>query len=176
VTLGLVAEFASADDLLRAIRHMRGDGYALLDAYTPYPVDGLDEALGLRRSFLGWLVFGLGLFGAGFAFFVQWLANERLFPLNIGGRPPLAIPAFVIICFETMVLFAGAGAFVALFWACRLPQLAHPLFGVEGFASASRDRFWLGVNASDARFDPDGTDAALRALGASRVQIARGAA
>lgn len=174
--LGLVAEFASPERLLEAIGAMRARGYRMLDAFVPHPVKGLEQALALRRSGLNWLAFAAGLFGAGFAFWLQWFVNHRLYPLNIGGRPSFAIPVFIIITFETMVLFAGVTSFVSLFWVCRLPRLAHPLFAVPGFGSATFVGFWLGVNADDPAFDPEETEAQLSALGATRVEMARGMA
>jgi len=174
--LGLVAEYASPEQLLQAIAGMRARGYHQLDAFVPYPVKGLEAALDLRRSGLNWLAFGAGLFGAGFAFWLQWLVNHRLYPLNIGGRPSFAIPVFIIVTFETMVLFAGVTSFVSLFWVCRLPRLRHPLFTVEGFETATLDGFWLGVNADDPNFDPEATEAQLAELGARRVEMARGLA
>jgi len=172
--LGLVAEFASPEQLLEAIARLRARGYRQLDAFVPYPVKGLEAALDLRRSGLNYLAFAAGLFGAGFAFWLQWFVNHHLFPLNIGGRPSFAIPVFIIVTFETMVLFAGVTSFASLFWVCRLPRLAHPLFSVNGFETASLDRFWLGVNADDPTFDPEGTEAQLTELGATRVEMARG--
>ena len=172
--LGLVAEFASPEQLLEAIARMRARGYRLLDAFVPHPIKGLEAALALRRSGLNWLAFGAGLFGAVFAFWLQWFVNHRLYPLNIGGRPSFATPVFIIIAFETMVLFAGVTAFASLFWVCRLPRLAHPLFAVEGFGSATFDGFWLGINADDPTFDPEATETQLTELGAKRVEVARG--
>lgn len=171
--IGVVAELETPERLIAAIGALRARGYRLLDAYTPYPIKGVEAALGLRRSRINFFVFGAGLFGAVFAFWLQWLVNRRLFPLNIGGRPPFAIPAFVIIAFETMVLFASVAAFVGLFWVCRLPRLAHPLFRVEGFESATADRFWIGVSADDPAFDPEGIYEQLQQLGALRVEVAR---
>ena len=172
--LGLLAEFSTPEHLLQAIARIRARGYRQLDAFVPFPVKGLEAALDLRRSGLNWLAFGAGLFGAGFAFWLQWLVNHRLYPLNIGGRPSFAIPVFIIITFETMVLFAGVTSFASLFWVCRLPRLAHPLFAVEGFESATFDGFWLGINADDPVFDPEATEAHLGELGPTRVQMAKG--
>jgi len=172
--LGLLAEYATPEALLQAIESLRERGYRMLDAFVPYRIKGLEEALGLRRSGLNWLSGAAGAFGAAFAFWLQWLVNHRLFPMDIGGRPSFAIPAFIIVTFETMVLFAGVTAFVGLAWVCRLPRLRHPVFGVEGFESASLDRFWLGVNADDPVFDPEETVEQLRRLGAARVELARG--
>lgn len=172
--LGLMAEFSTPDDVMAAARSLRAGGYRQLDAYVPYPVEGLDEALGFRRSWLNWGAGAAGAFGAAFAFWIQWITNHRLLPLNIGGRPSFAIAAFLIIVFETMVLFTGVAAFVLFFWTCRLPKLVHPLFRVEGFESASVDRFWLGVSAADDQFDVERTESDLRRLGATRIEIARG--
>lgn len=174
VTLGVLGEYASPEALLDAVRSLRARGYRQLDAFVPFPVKGLEQALGLRRSWLNRINWAAAAFGAGFAFWLQWLVNHRLFPLDIGGRPSFAIPAFIIVTFETMVLFSGVTALVSFAWACRLPRLRHPLFTVDGFESASLDRFWLGVNADDPAFDPVGTEAELRALGAGRVELARG--
>jgi Protein of unknown function (DUF3341) len=173
-TLGLMAEYPGPDEVLAAARALRADGYRRMDAYVPYPVEGLEDALGFRRSWLNWAAGAAGTFGAAFAFWIQWVTNHRLFALNIGGRPSFAIPAFLIVVFETMVLFSGVTAFVLFFWTCRLPRLAHPLFRVPGFESASVDRFWLGVSADDDRFDVERTEAELRRLGALRIETARG--
>lgn len=172
--LGLVAEYATPESLLRAIAGLRDRGYRRLDAFVPYPVKGLDEALGLRRSWLNIVNGTAGTFGAAFAFWLQWLVNHRLYPLNIGGRPSFAIPTFIIVTFETMVLFAGVTAFVMVAWVCRLPRLAHPLFDVEGFETATLDRFWVGVSVDDETYDPERTLGHLRELGAERVELVRG--
>jgi Protein of unknown function (DUF3341) len=171
--VGMLAEYATPADLLRAVEALRGLGYRLLDGYVPYPVPGLEEALGLTRSWLNIVSGGAGALGAAFAFWLQWLVNHRLLPLDIGGRPSFAIPSFVIVAFETMVLFAGVTAFVAFVWVCRLPRLSHPVLSVDGFQSASLDRFWLGVSADDPRFDPEQTEEDLRRAGATRVEIAK---
>jgi len=172
--LGVVAEYAGPEELLRAARVMRERGYRLLDAYGPYPIKGLDDVLGLGRSWLNWGNWAAGAVGAAFAFWLQWLVNHRLWALDIGGRPSFAIPPFIIVTFETMVLFAGVTAFVLFAWVCRLPRLAHPVFRVEGFESATLDRFWLGVSADDPAFDPEATEEDLRRLGAARVEVERG--
>lgn len=167
---GVLAEFRDPERLLAAVRELRGRGYRRMDAFTPFPVRGMQEALDLPRSRLDLLAGPIGGFGAVFAFCLQWLLVGYLYPLNDGGRPPLAIPAFVIIAFETMVLFTSIAVFVLFFWICRLPRLTHPLFAVPGFESATSSGFWLGVNVRDEKFDPDGTERELRALGAARVE------
>src|SRR5262249_14198010 len=130
---GLVAEFAQADRLLSAAAGLRERGYQRIDAYTPFAVHGLEEALGLRRSLLPWLVFRIVMCVVFFAFIVQWYGNAPDYPLTVGGRPPFAAPAFIPITFETGVLAAAGAAFFGLFWVTRLPRLSHPLFEVTGF-------------------------------------------
>jgi hypothetical protein len=171
---GVVACFASVEDLLRAVRQLRAQGYRQLDSFTPHPVKGLEDALGWRRSRVNLLAGGAGLFGALFAFLLQALLVGYLYPLNVGGRPPVSVPPFIVITFETMVLFASVAGFLGLFWITRLPRLRHPLFAVEGFERATFDRYWVGINAADPCFDPDATEAHLRALGPERIAYVGG--
>jgi hypothetical protein len=172
MTAGVLGEFRDPEALLAAVRALRADGYREIDAYTPFPMEELEAAIGLRRSWIGWLVFPVALFGAGFGYWLQWLLVARLYRLDVGGRPPFTAWPFVIIAFETMVLFTGVSLFLLFFWSCRLPRLRHPLFAVDGFHSVSVDGFWLGVAAGDRHFDPDGTEVTLRQLGAVRVEYA----
>lgn len=165
----LLAEYDESDDLLAAIRAMRGRDYRRLEAYTPYPVHGIDDALGSRPSPIGFVVFAAGMTGAGGAYFLQWLLNAELYPLNVGGRPPHFPMSFVPITFEMGVLVAGITAVVSVLVAGRLVKLWDPVFEAEGFESASETKFWLEVRSSDPRFDRERTEAHLRATGARRV-------
>jgi hypothetical protein len=172
---GLAAEFAAPRDLVTALRALQELGYRALDACTPHPVHDVDEALALRRSRLPWLVFLFGMGGAAGGFAIMWYCNARSYPINVGGRPPFSIPAFIPITFESGVLAAALSAFVSLFWRLKLPHLTHPLFKVDGFERASVDRFWLVVDARDAHFDSAATVEELRRLGAARVAAFGGA-
>lgn len=171
---GILAEFTDSAQLLAAVHELRDRGYRMMDAFTPFPVDGLQEALELPRSHLNLIAGPIGGFGAVFAFFLQWLLVGHLYPLNDGGRPPTSSPAFIIITFETMVLFASVAVFVLFFWICRLPRLSHPLFAVPGFETATSTGFWLGVNVRDEKFEADDTERELRTLGAARVEYVGG--
>lgn len=146
---GLLAEFETPEAMLGAIRELRRRGYARLDAFTPYPVHGLEAALGLRRSPLNWMVLPFALAGAAGGYLVQWYLNAFDYPLNVGGRPPHAAPAFVPITFEMTVLSAALAGFVILLVLTRLPELWNPVFEIEGFERASIDRFWVGIDARD---------------------------
>jgi hypothetical protein len=166
---GLMAEFETGDDLLVALQKLQRRGYVKLDAFTPHPIHGLDQVLGLRRSRLNWFVFPLSLGGCGFAFFIQWWCNAWDYGLNVGGRPQAAWPAFVLIGFETTVLASAIGALLLLFYLIRLPRLSHPVFDVKGFERATIDRFFAAVDLLDPQFDSQKTRQDLMETGALRV-------
>jgi hypothetical protein len=169
---GLVAEFGTSEELLRAIADLRALGYTRLDAFTPYPIKGAAEALGLPRSRLNWLVFVFGIGGAGLAYLLQWFCNAYDYPLNVGGRPLHSAPTFIPIAFEMGVLCAAVSGIVLFFIAAGLPELYSPVFDVEGFERASLDRFWLGVDERDPAFDSEALTRALAESGAIRVDFA----
>jgi hypothetical protein len=167
---GLLAEFATPEALLGAIRGMRGAGYTALDAYSPYPMPEAEEALGFPRSKVPRFVLAGGLFGATGAYLLQWYFNAYDYPLNVGGRPPHMTSAFIIVCFEMAVLFAAfAAIFSSIFYYARLPRLWHPAAEVDGFERATIDRFFLILGAGDPKYDPDAAEETLKALGAMRV-------
>lgn len=169
--LGVAAECATPEVLREALAVLRRARVERLDAYTPYPVPGVEELLPARRTRLPWLAFAFGLAGAAFAYLVQWYTNAVDYPLDVGGRPLHSAPAFVPITFETMVLFAALALFFGLWIGGRLPELWNPLFDVEGFERASVDRFWIGVDARDPFFAerPEEVEALLARTGALRV-------
>lgn len=149
---GLLAEYDSAADLLAALRRLRELGYRKLDAFTPYPVKGVSELIGLRRSIVPKIVLGMALCGGAGAYGLQWWMNAYDYPIDVGGRPPHSALAFVPITFEMTVLAAGLTAFITVFVLARLTTLDHPIFDVPGFERASIDRFWLGIDAGDEKF------------------------
>jgi len=172
---GLIAEFTGAETLLHAVARAREAGYTRLEAYTPYPVEGLAELLGRRRSRLPLAFLLGGLIGGGGGYFMQWYANVIGYPLNVGGRPLHSWPSFIPVTFELTILLASLCGVTALFIAMRLPKLHDPAFAVPGFERASADRFFLRVGGRDTRF-ADGSGAGvptrrfLEGLGAVRVQ------
>jgi hypothetical protein len=170
----VLAEFLSPEELIRAIRELRALGYRRLDAFTPYPVKGAAEALGLGRSMLNWLVFGLGMSGAAAAYLIQWYCNAYDYPINVGGRPLHAAPAFIPITFEMGVLAAAVGGLCLYFIASGLPELWNPIFDVPGFERASIDRFWVSLYPRDPSFDPADVERDLKELGAIRVAFTEG--
>lgn len=166
---GLVAEFSSPEAVLTAAGQAREAGYTKLDAYTPFPVTDLDEALGMQPTRLGWAVLFAGSIGALLGFFMQWYANVIAWPLNIGGRPLNDWPSFIIITFEVSMLFAAFTAGLLMLARNGLPQPYHPIFNAPNFAAVSRDKFLLCIEANDQRFDLQQTKTFLMELKPNRV-------
>lgn len=143
---GLLAEFDSEEACVAAAVAIRQKGWTHLDAYLPYAAKNVEQALGLAPSNLpGWVLL-FGLIGAATAYLILWWTQNVDYPLNVGGHPTNAVPAYVPITFETSVLFAGFASFFAMLRLCRLPRLWHAVFEVPGFERASIDRFFLLVD------------------------------
>jgi hypothetical protein len=166
---GLIAEFATPEDMLRAIEELKRRGYRELDAFSPYPLHGLERAVGLRRSRLGWIVFPIALAAAAGGYLIQWWCNGIDYPLNVGGRPPHSAPAFIPITFEMTVLATSLAGLLVFFVLARIPRLYSPLFEVEGFERASLDRFWIGIDARDPALAKGRAERDLEELGAIRI-------
>lgn len=163
-TTGVMAEFAGAKALLEAARRARAAGYRRIEAFTPFAVEGLDEALDLPRTRLPWIMLACGLLGAVSTFLLQaWLAAVD-FPLNAGGRPYFSWPPFTILSFEIMVLAAAVSGFLGMLALNGLPRLHHPVFGAAGFERASQDRFFLLLEADDRGFEADAARRFLESL------------
>ena len=161
---GLMAEFDNPSSLLEAAERARLAGYRKMDAYSPIPIEELSEALGLRRTRLPMLVFLGGLFGCLGGFGLEYWSQTIAYPMNIGGRPFNSWPQFVPVMFETTVLGAALTAFVGMWALNGLPQPYHPVFNVPAFERASRDRFFLVIEAADPRFDHGQTQQFLQDL------------
>jgi hypothetical protein len=167
---GLMAEFDSATGIVRAARAVHAAGYRRVDAYTPYPIEEVLDALHLHGSHVPKVVLAGGIFGLLFGFGLQYYCQVVSYALNIGGRPIASWPAWVVPSFETTVLFSAFAAVIGLIVLSGLPQPYHPVFNVPRFAlAASRDRFFLCVEAEDPKFDLDATRELLRSLGAVEV-------
>jgi hypothetical protein len=162
---GVVAEFETPEALERAYAVLAGDGYTRIESWTPFPLKALLHRQ--RRSWVPRAMFWAGMLGGALGYAVQWWCNAYDFPIDVGGRPLNAAPAFIPITFESAVLAAALTGFFSLLAKCGLPRLLHPVFEVDGFERASVDRFWLGVDRRDPRFD-DGLRARLAGLGALR--------
>lgn len=161
---GLVAEFDSPEAITDAANKAREAGYKVMDAYTPHPVHGLDDALGMAPTRLGWAVLIMGMVGGVSAFFMQWYANVVFYPINIGGKPLNSWPQFIVITFEATVLLASFTAGLLMLAKNGLPKPYHPIFNAPNFEAATRDRFFLCIEAKDSKFDSEKTRTFLEGL------------
>jgi Protein of unknown function (DUF3341) len=161
---GLMAEFRTAEQILEATRRAHQAGYRDMDAYTPYPVEGLADELDLPRTRVPFVVLMGGLIGAAAGFFMQYWAMAVDYPINVGGRPYNSWPVFIPITFELMILVASLAAVLGMFFLNGLPQPYHPVFHVPRFARATQDRFFLCIEATDPRFDLQTTATFLESL------------
>src|ERR671923_505100 len=161
---GLMAEFDSSADLLDAAQRAYEEGYRRMDAYTPFPVHGLAESLGFHRTRLPLLVLLGGIAGCIGGYSLQYWVAAIGYPMNVGGRPLNSWPAFIPVTFELTVLIAALAAVLGLLGLCGLPMPYHPVFNVPRFALASRNRFFLCIEATDPLFDHKGTSAFLESL------------
>lgn len=166
---GVIGEFETPEAMVAALVGLRRRGYRRLDAFSPYPVHGAEEAAGMRRSPLPWIVFPFALAGAVATYLIQWYTSAYDYPLNVGGRPPHSAPVFLPIVFEMGVLTAAVVGMVAYLALTGLPELWSPVFEVPGFERASIDRFWVGVDVRDSRFDRGAVERDLASLGALRT-------
>ena len=166
---GLMAEFDDPDVLLNAAQRTYVEGYRALDAFTPYPVHGLSEAIGFRRTILPYLVLVGGLAGGIGGFMLQYWTSVISYPLNIGGRPCNSWPAFIPATFELTILGAAFTTVLGMLLLNGLPMPYHPVFNVPNFQLATRDRFFLLVQSTDPKFDRTETARFLQTLGARDV-------
>jgi hypothetical protein len=168
--LGYIGEFGSADALLAATKRTKADGFRCIDAFSPFPIEGMSEVLGLTRDHrIGWITLAGGIVGFLGMVAIQVFVNLD-YPIEVGGRPLFAWPAFAVVDFEITILCAVTFAVAGMLIINRLPKLYHPLFGSPRFGLASEDRFFLYIEASDPRFDEEGTRTFLGTLGAWNVE------
>jgi hypothetical protein len=166
---GLLAEYKSPEALIEAGRRTYAAGYRKIDAFSPFPVEGLSEAIGFHKTRLPVIVLIGGLLGGGGAFLMMWYSAVINYPINVGGKPLLSWPAFIPIIFELTVLAASFSAVLGMLGLNGLPMPHHPLFYVPDFTRASRSRFFLCIQADDPLFDREGTRAFLESLEPRRI-------
>ena len=166
---GLMAEFSSEASLLRAARHAHEAGYRRMDAYSPLPIDGLAEALGFRHTRVPLIVLIGGILGCVGGFALQYWISVIDYPVNVGGRPYNSWPSFIPVTFELTILVAAFAALLGMLALNGLPMPYHPVFNVPRFAQATRDRFFLCIEAADPKFNRETTWQFLEGLNASAV-------
>jgi hypothetical protein len=166
---GLLAEFDRPEEILSATERAVVAGYVRVDAYTPCHVEGLAETLGLHHTPVPRFVLIGGLVGGITGYCLQWYCAAVDYPVNVGGRPLNSIPSFIPITFELTILFASFAALFGMFYLSGLPRPWRPVFSVDRFRRASRDGFFLWIEAGDPKFHPETTRRFLEGLGARGV-------
>jgi hypothetical protein len=161
---GLMAEFDNVNDAVIAARRTYAAGYRKLDAYSPFPVEELSEAIGFHKNGVALVCLIGGLIGCTAAYTLQWWINTIAYPVNVGGRPLHSWPSFIIVSFEMTILFSGLSAVFGMLALNGLPMPYHPVFNVPRFELASKDRFFLVVFSSDKNYDPVETRLFLEGL------------
>ena len=182
----VIGEFDNVSDVLHATEAARAAGYRQMDVHSPFPIHGIDDALGVRPTILPWLVLGMGLTGMTVGIFLttftmtDWLPQPDFVPANfegyeylISGKPFNSFAAFIPVIFELTIMFAAYTAVFAMFLLNKLPLLYHPLFKSTRFRRATQDRFFLAIEARDGNFDADETPAFLKQQGALSTELIR---
>jgi hypothetical protein len=167
----ILAEFDSPAACMHGAEKLRDGGYTVFDAHTPFPVHGMDRAMGLRDSRLGWIVLGFGLSGTFLAWLMMFWMNGVDYALVVGGKPPGTLPGMIPIMFEVTVLFSALSAVFGMLGLNKLPRHHHPIFYSDRFKSFSDDKFFLSVEAGDPKFDEKRTRALLESAKASAVEL-----
>lgn len=170
-TWGVLAEFSGPGPLLRAAEQIRDAGYKKWDAHAPFPVHGMEEAMGTGPSRIGWIVGAGALLGAGGAYLLQWWTSAVDYPVVVSGKPPDAWEPFTPVTFELGVLLAGFSALFGMLALNRLPMWFHPLFTKDRFLSVSDNAFFIAIEAEDQRFDPDQTRRLLEQAGGYNIEF-----
>jgi hypothetical protein len=166
---GLMAEFDSPTDLAHAAQRAYSEGYRRMDAYSPFPIEEVSEAVGFGHSRVPLVVLVGGLLGCIGGYLMQYWISALNYPINVAGRPLNSWPAFIIVTFEMTILGAALFAVFGMLALNGLPMPYHPVFHVPRFAFASKDRFFLCIEAADPKFDRDGTERFLRELNPKQV-------
>ena len=166
-----LAEFSTPGQVMHAAEAVRDKGFKRWDVHTPFPVHGMDKAMGLGDSHLGWIVLIIGLLGCIGGFTMMWWMNGVDYPIIVGGKPGFTPPSMIPIMFECTVLLAGFGAVFGMLGLNQLPRHHHPVFYSDRFQKASDDRFFISIEANDPKFDPTETVSFLESLSSENVEL-----
>lgn len=168
--VGLLAEYESVDDILKAARAVRRAGFLRWDVHSPFPIHGIDYAMGIKPTILPWIVLGGGLTGLATGIWLQWYCNAFDYPFKISGKPLWSLPANIPVIFELTVLLSALTTVFGMLGLNHLPQLYNPLFKSERFRRATADRFFVVIDASDPKFNEEQTTRLLLDAGAKAVE------
>jgi hypothetical protein len=166
---GIMAEFDTATELVDAARKVRDAGYRKTDAFTPFPLHEIDEALGIKRSILPYLVFAGGITGLVAGIGLQFFVHVYEWPIIVGGRPHFSLPAFIPPAYELTILFSAFTAVFGMLFLNGLPSPYHPVFNVPRFALATREKFFLIIESVDELYEYEKTRALMESLGGQEV-------
>ena len=170
-TFGVLAEFDTPRDLYHACEKVRDEGFSKWDAHTPFPVHGLDKAMGLKPSIMPWIVLVGGLCGTVGGFLMQTWVSVEAYPLIYSAKPYWAWQAFIPVTFECGVLLASFGAVFGMFHVNRLPTFYHPVFNSERFLAVTDDKFFISIEAEDPQYDESRTRSMLEEAGAKHIEV-----
>lgn len=171
---GIIARFESAADLLHAAEKIRDAGYKKFDCHSPFPIHGMDKAMGLKRSELGWLVGIAGIIGTSGALALQWWTSTIDYPIVISGKPLFSFQAYVPVTFALGVLLSAFTALFGMLILNGLPRWFHPLFYSDTFSRFSNDGFFISVEPDEPKFDPELTGKFLESIGGKDIELLRG--
>lgn len=167
----MLAEYGTPAEVLHAAEQVRDAGYTCWDVHTPFPVHGMDKAMGLRDSRLGFIVAVMALTGFTAAVSLITYANVIAYDFVVGGKPPFSIPSYAPVCFELTVLFSAFGAVFGMFGLNKLPRHHHPIFESDRFRAATDDRFFISVECTDPKYDEQATRKLLEKSHAAHIEI-----
>ena len=167
---GILAQFPNPESLYHGCEKVRDAGFKYWDAHTPFPVHGLEKAMGLKASPLAWIVLCMALLGGSSIFLLQYWTSAIDYPLVISGKPLNSWPAFIPVTFEFTILFSALGCVFGMLGLNQLPKLFHPLFRIENFMKVTDDGFFISLEVKDKKFDPQIIEAWLKDIGAINIE------
>jgi hypothetical protein len=170
VLVAVLGEFETVDAVFNAAEKIRDAGFKKWDVHSPFPIHGIDGAMGIRPTILPWLVLGGGLFGLVGGYALQWFCNGYIYPFLVSGKPFVSTPIYIPIMFEMTILCASLTAVFGMLGLNQLPMLYQPLFKSERFRRVTDDRFFVVIESSDPKFDEVATPKLLEELGATAVE------
>ena len=167
---GLLAEYENPHDIMEAAKKVREAGFTKFDVHTPFPVHGMDGAMGIKPTILPWIVLGGAIFGCSLGLGLQTWSSTIEYPLRFAGRDPFALPAFIPVTFALTILFSAFATVFGMFGLNQLPMLYHPLFKSENFKKHTDDAFFLSIESKDGNFNLEKTKAFLSEIGGKNVE------
>lgn len=170
---GILAEVRNPKELIDIAKTVNKNGYKKYDTFSPFPIHGMDKAMSLQKSKLGWIVFSHGLLGFTGALSMIYYMMVIDYPLNISGKSLMNIPAWIPVTFELTILLSAFGAVFGMFFLNGLPRLNHPLFSSENFKKATNDGFFICIEANDPQFEPEKVQNLLSEAGATNIEEIR---